>query len=222
MGHWKVIVCAWARWLACVEMPTSLFAWREWENPSTRSVKLVFRPGFERGYSGVHMSYASQYLLVYRDVRYNRLSFVWLRRNTQLNDFAYEICLSGDTQSDMGREDAVRQSEFGRWQVGLFNDIQRQEAGQLLGSETEYAWKENSRALVVSWGMRKATISFNKEPGAPLEILSGQLPNTSHKLYNLKQFASSSTICNYMNINISSALCLHRIHLYSIFISSSF
>jgi len=26
-------------------------------------------------------------------------------------------------------EDAVRQSEFGTWQVGLFNNIQLQEAG---------------------------------------------------------------------------------------------
>jgi hypothetical protein len=75
----------------CVEMPSSLFAWREWENRSMKSVKLVFRPGFERGYSGVHMSYTCQYLLVYRDVRYNRLSFVRLSRNIRLNDFAYEI-----------------------------------------------------------------------------------------------------------------------------------
>jgi len=37
---------------------------------------------------------------------------------------------------------AVRQSEFGTWQVGLFNNIQPQEARQLLDSETECVWKE--------------------------------------------------------------------------------
>jgi len=34
-------------------------------------------------------------------------------------------------------ENAVRQSEIGTWQVGLFGIIQRQDAGQLLDSETE-------------------------------------------------------------------------------------
>jgi hypothetical protein len=35
-------------------------------------------------------------------------------------------------------EDSVRQSEFSIWQVGLLNDFQRQEAGQLLDSEKEW------------------------------------------------------------------------------------
>jgi hypothetical protein len=39
-------------------------------------------------------------------------------------------------------ENSVRQSEFGTWHVGLLNDIRRQEAGQLLDSETEWMWKK--------------------------------------------------------------------------------
>ena len=39
-------------------------------------------------------------------------------------------------------EDSVRQSEFGTWQVGLLNDIQRQVAEQLLNSDMEGVWNE--------------------------------------------------------------------------------